>query len=81
MAKTSKIVAANRTNVLPARVFADSEQLERMTRDRSLQQLVNVTTLPGIIEAAFGMPDMHEGYGFPVGGVLGDPHHVLGAHA
>jgi tRNA-splicing ligase RtcB len=54
---------------VPARVFADPEQLARMTRDRSLEQLVNVTTLPGITEAAFGMPDMHEGYGFPVGGV------------
>jgi tRNA-splicing ligase RtcB len=40
-----------------------------MTRDRSLAQLVNVTTLPGVVDAALGMPDMHEGYGFPVGGV------------
>jgi len=54
---------------VPARVFADAEQLSQMTRDRSLLQLVNVTTLPGIIDAAYGMPDMHEGYGFPVGGV------------
>src|SRR4030095_16185526 len=54
---------------VPARVFANSEQFARMARDRSLEQLVNVTTLPGIVDAAFGMPDMHEGYGFPVGGV------------
>jgi tRNA-splicing ligase RtcB len=56
---------------VPARVFADDELLAQMTRDRSLQQLVNVTTLPGIVGAAYGMPDMHEGYGFPVGGVAG----------
>lgn len=54
---------------VPVRVFADTDQLVQMTHDRSLEQLINVTTLPGIVEAAFGMPDMHEGYGFPVGGV------------
>jgi tRNA-splicing ligase RtcB len=54
---------------VPARVFADPEQVSQMTQDHSLRQLVNVTTLPGIVDAAYGMPDMHEGYGFPVGGV------------
>ena len=54
---------------VPARVFADETLLAQITRDRSLEQLVNVTTLPGITGAALGMPDMHEGYGFPVGGV------------
>jgi tRNA-splicing ligase RtcB len=56
---------------VPARVFADGDLLTQIRGDRSLQQLVNVTTLPGIIGAAYGMPDMHEGYGFPVGGVAG----------
>jgi tRNA-splicing ligase RtcB len=56
---------------VPARVFADGKLLAEMRRDRSLVQLANVTTLPGIYIAAFGMPDMHEGYGFPVGGVAG----------
>src|SRR4051812_3551601 len=56
---------------VPARVFADDVLLAQMTRDRSLRQLVDVTTLPGIVFAAYGMPDMHEGYGFPVGGVAG----------
>src|SRR5207344_2687922 len=37
--------------------------------DRSLEQLQNVATLPGIVDAALGMPDIHQGYGFPVGGV------------
>jgi tRNA-splicing ligase RtcB len=54
---------------VPARVFADEDLLAQIRRDRSLSQLVNVTTLPGIVDAAMGMPDMHEGYGFPVGGV------------
>jgi tRNA-splicing ligase RtcB len=54
---------------VPARLFADAGLLAQMIRDRSLEQLVNVTTLPGIIRAAYGMPDLHEGYGFPVGGV------------
>ncbi len=56
---------------VPARVFADDELLAQIRRDRSLWQLVNVATLPGIARPALGMPDMHEGYGFPVGGVAG----------
>src|SRR5436190_22297373 len=54
---------------VPVRVFADGPLLQQIERDRSLEQLANVTTLPGIYGAALGMPDMHEGYGFPVGGV------------
>jgi tRNA-splicing ligase RtcB len=54
---------------VPARVFADEELLIAITGDRSLEQLQNVATLPGIVEAALAMPDIHQGYGFPVGGV------------
>lgn len=54
---------------VPARVFADDVLWAQISRDRSLEQLMNVATLPGITRHAFGMPDMHEGYGFPVGGV------------
>lgn len=54
---------------VPARIFASETLMTEMLRDRSLPQLVNVTTLPGIAEAALAMPDAHEGYGFPVGGV------------
>jgi tRNA-splicing ligase RtcB (3'-phosphate/5'-hydroxy nucleic acid ligase) len=56
---------------VPARVLADEPLFQQIRRDRSLAQLANVTTLPGIWGAAIGMPDMHEGYGFPVGGVAG----------
>jgi tRNA-splicing ligase RtcB (3'-phosphate/5'-hydroxy nucleic acid ligase) len=54
---------------VPARIFADEELLEAISSDRSLEQLQNVATLPGIVEAALAMPDIHQGYGFPVGGV------------
>jgi tRNA-splicing ligase RtcB (3'-phosphate/5'-hydroxy nucleic acid ligase) len=54
---------------VPARVFADDEILAEITGDLSLQQLENVATLPGIVGAAIAMPDIHQGYGFPVGGV------------
>ena len=54
---------------VPARIFADRELLEAIVGDRSLEQLQNVATLPGIVEAALAMPDIHQGYGFPVGGV------------
>ncbi|MGE5407281.1 MAG: RtcB family protein [Syntrophothermus sp.] len=54
---------------VPARVFADEEILADIREDRSLEQLQNVATLPGIVGAALAMPDVHQGYGFPVGGV------------
>jgi tRNA-splicing ligase RtcB len=54
---------------VPARVFADEELLAAIEKDRSLEQLQNVATLPGIVGAALAMPDIHQGYGFPVGGV------------
>lgn len=54
---------------VPARVFADEELLEAISGDRSLEQLANMATLPGIVEASLAMPDVHQGYGFPVGGV------------
>src|SRR5947209_11098721 len=54
---------------VPARIFADRELLAAIEQDRSLEQLANVATLPGIVDAALAMPDIHQGYGFPVGGV------------
>jgi tRNA-splicing ligase RtcB len=65
-----EIPAAARDDMrVPARVFADEEVLEAIVADRSLEQLQNVATLPGITEAAIAMPDIHQGYGFPVGTV------------
>jgi len=54
---------------VPARIFADREILDAIAGDLSLEQLQNVATLPGIVDAAIAMPDIHQGYGFPVGGV------------
>ncbi len=54
---------------VPARVFVNELLLDEILKDRSLGQLVNVATLPGIVEHALAMPDIHEGYGFPIGGV------------
>jgi tRNA-splicing ligase RtcB len=54
---------------VPARVFADAELLRAIEQDDSLEQLQNVATLPGIVDAALAMPDIHQGYGFPVGGL------------
>src|SRR5947199_3566762 len=54
---------------VPARLFADEELLRAIRGDQSLEQLKNVATLPGIVEAAIAMPDIHQGYGFPVGGI------------
>ena len=65
-----EIPASERPDMrVPARVFADAEMLEAIRGDRSLEQLENVATLPGIVDAALAMPDIHQGYGFPVGGV------------
>jgi tRNA-splicing ligase RtcB len=55
---------------VPARLYASDELLEEALRDRSVEQLVNTTTLPGIIKHALAMPDIHQGYGFPIGGVV-----------
>ena len=54
---------------VPARALAFESLLDDIIEDRSLNQLVNVATLRGIQEASFVMPDVHEGYGFPIGGV------------
>src|ERR687888_2042249 len=54
---------------VPARVFADEEILDAIRADKSLEQLQNVATLPGVVDAALAMPDIHQGYGFPVGGL------------
>lgn len=54
---------------VPARVLASEKMLDELFRDRSLWQLVNVATLPGVVGRVLAMPDVHEGYGFPIGGV------------
>ena len=54
---------------VPARVYADDALWSVIAADHALDQLCNVATLPGVEQCVYGMPDIHEGYGFPVGGV------------
>jgi len=54
---------------VPARIFADGKMLDDILEDKSLWQLVNVASLPGIYKYSLAMPDIHEGYGMPVGGI------------
>ncbi len=54
---------------VPGIVYADNELLEQIVSDNALQQVANVATLPGIVGHSLAMPDIHWGYGFPVGGV------------
>jgi tRNA-splicing ligase RtcB (3'-phosphate/5'-hydroxy nucleic acid ligase) len=54
---------------VPGAVFADEELVEAACRDRALEQVANVAFLPGIVGCSLAMPDIHWGYGFPIGGV------------
>ncbi|MDY6771533.1 MAG: RtcB family protein [Candidatus Nanohaloarchaea archaeon] len=54
---------------VPGRVFASEELLEHIKDDKTLQQIRNTAHLPGIQKYAICLPDGHQGYGFPVGGV------------
>ncbi|CAB49482.1 RtcB family protein [Pyrococcus abyssi] len=54
---------------VPGRVYADDVLLEKMKSDRTLEQAANVAMLPGIYKYSIVMPDGHQGYGFPIGGV------------
>jgi len=54
---------------VPVRLFADEELLEDALGDKSMDQAVNAATLPGLVGCVNVMPDVHQGYGFPIGGV------------
>ena len=54
---------------VPALIFADRAMLEQLEGDQAIEQAANVATLPGIIGRSLAMPDIHWGYGFPIGGV------------
>src|SRR5438067_7963969 len=54
---------------VPGMVYADDELIAQIQEDNALQQVANVATLPGIVGYSLAMPDIHWGYGFPVGGV------------
>ena len=54
---------------VPGIVFATEEMATKAVEDRAVEQVANVATLPGIVGASYAMPDIHWGYGFPIGGV------------
>jgi tRNA-splicing ligase RtcB len=54
---------------VPARIYASEKMLDDIFRDKSIEQIINVSTLPGIQKYALAMPDIHEGYASPIGGV------------
>ncbi len=54
---------------VPVRIFMSRRLLENSLDDKSIQQAINASTLPGVVDAVLVMPDMHQGYGFPIGGV------------
>jgi len=56
---------------VPGLVFADERMLRQIVEEQALEQVANVATLPGIVQYSLAMPDIHWGYGFPVGGVAG----------
>jgi len=50
-------------------IYTDEKMLSRIQKENAVQQLKNVASLPGIVKTALAMPDIHWGYGFPIGGV------------
>ncbi|MEE8491839.1 MAG: RtcB family protein [Acidimicrobiia bacterium] len=55
--------------LVPGRIYASAALFEKAMSDRASQQVINVAHFPGIVEASMAMPDIHWGYGFPIGGV------------
>lgn len=54
---------------VPGIIYADEAMMDIITQDQSVEQVANVATLPGIVIRSMAMPDIHWGYGFPIGGV------------
>ena len=54
---------------VPGMLYADEEMLAHIKEDEAVEQVANVATLPGIVSLSLAMPDIHWGYGFPIGGV------------
>ncbi|MCJ7537421.1 MAG: RtcB family protein [Anaerolineales bacterium] len=65
--------------LVPVRIFATKQLLDQIKGDKSLEQAVNAATLPGLVSPVVVMPDVHQGYGFPIGGVAATrlPHGII----
>ncbi len=55
---------------VPAVIYASEKLLDQIRNDQSLEQAANAATLPGVVRAAYTMPDIHQGYGLPIGAVV-----------
>ncbi|HEY3346951.1 MAG TPA: RtcB family protein [Nitrospirota bacterium] len=55
---------------VPGIIYASEALMEQIRQDQSIEQVANAATLPGIVKASLAMPDMHFGYGLPIGGVI-----------
>jgi tRNA-splicing ligase RtcB len=55
---------------VPARIFASERLLEKAFQDRTMEQLINTSAMPGVVKRVLVMPDAHQGYGPPIGGVV-----------
>ncbi|MBP2670727.1 MAG: uncharacterized protein H6Q85_793, partial [candidate division NC10 bacterium] len=66
-----RIPAGSRPGMaVPAIIFADDRLMDQIKGDQSLEQAMNAATLPGVVRAAYTMPDIHQGYGLPIGAVV-----------
>src|SRR5512136_2982254 len=54
---------------VPGLIYANESMIEKIWEDQAIQQVANVAFLPGIVGRSLAMPDIHWGYGFPIGGV------------
>src|SRR3990167_3143693 len=54
---------------VPGMIYSNEKLLKDILKDKAVEQVVNVAFLPGIVSQSMAMPDMHWGYGFPIGGV------------
>src|ERR687891_2045850 len=63
---------------VPGRIYATKKLMADLKADNSLRQVMNVAHLPGIVGYSLAMPDIHWGYGFPIGGVAAVDFHERG---
>ncbi|MBU1051980.1 MAG: RtcB family protein [Nanoarchaeota archaeon] len=69
MTENTHIIKKEGKMLVPGIVFASPKLFEYIKKDKTLEQVKNVAMLPGIIEKSIALPDSHQGYGFPIGGV------------
>jgi tRNA-splicing ligase RtcB len=63
------VIQPHKSMHVPVVIYTTEKLFNLLFKDKAVEQLKNVATLPGIVHFALGMPDIHEGYGFPIGGV------------